>query len=75
MHSRGLRRVYRADGSSGLGLGLFIAKTLLERTGARLAFQNRPAPDHGARVRVIWDRSEFERAQKSFQLESGGPAP
>ena len=30
---------------SGLGLGFFIAKTLLERSGATLAFLNRPAPE------------------------------
>ena len=34
---------------SGLGLGFFIAKTLLERSGAALAFLNRPAPS-----RVPW---------------------
>jgi two-component system sensor histidine kinase RegB len=34
----------------GLGLGFFIAKTLLERTGARVRPRNRPAPLSGARV-------------------------
>ena len=38
----------------GLGLGIFIAKTLLERTGARLAFEN--GSDGGARVRIVWPR-------------------
>jgi two-component system sensor histidine kinase RegB len=70
MHSRGLRRMYKGDEAQGLGLGLFIAKTLLERSGARLAFQNRPPPDHGARVRIRWNRTEFERPQKSLHLES-----
>src|SRR5215471_3122721 len=37
-----------SDGASGLGLGFFIAKTLLERSGAVLAFVNRGFPDHGA---------------------------
>ena len=46
----------------GLGLGFFIAKTLLERSGATLTFQNRVAPDHGAVVRVQWGRSDFEQA-------------
>jgi two-component system, sensor histidine kinase RegB len=45
---------------SGLGLGFFIAKTLLERSGAALAFLNRPAPDTGAVVRVRWPREAFE---------------
>ena len=45
----------------GLGLGFFIAKTLLERTGAMLAFENRMLPGSGAIVRLHWNRSEFER--------------
>ena len=43
--------------AGGLGLGLFIAKTLLERTGARLSFENLAAPGNGARVRVAWPRA------------------
>jgi len=48
------------DGASagGLGLGVFIAKTLLERAGARLAFENAPAG--GARVRISWPRKAIE---------------
>jgi two-component system sensor histidine kinase RegB len=49
------------DIASGLGLGLFIAKTLLERSGAAVDFENRPFPDSGATVRVHWERSDFER--------------
>lgn len=45
---------------SGLGLGFFIAKTLLERSGARFSFDNRPAPEHGAVVRIVWPRAAFE---------------
>ncbi len=45
----------------GLGLGFFIAKTLLERSGATLVFLNRAAPEHGAMVRVRWRREDFER--------------
>jgi two-component system sensor histidine kinase RegB len=47
--------------ASGLGLGFFIAKTLLERSGATLDFENRAFPDRGAVVRVHWGRSDFER--------------
>lgn len=36
----------------GLGLGVFIAKTLLERTGARVSFVN--AKGGGALVRITW---------------------
>ena len=51
----------KRDGEhSGLGLGFFIAKTLLERSGARLSLENLPAPQHGAVVRVIWPRQVFE---------------
>src|SRR5690606_22514062 len=48
------------DGAApgGLGLGLFVAKALLERAGARLAFDN--APGGGARVRVNWPRKAIE---------------
>lgn len=46
--------------SGGLGLGLFISKTLIERSGAKLKFFNAPAPNHGAVTRMIWHRSDFE---------------
>lgn len=48
------------DEASGLGLGFFIAKTLLERSGARLSLENRTAPSRGAVVRVVWPREAFE---------------
>jgi two-component system, sensor histidine kinase RegB len=47
--------------ASGMGLGFFIAKTLLERSGATLDFENRPSPEHGALVHVRWERGDFER--------------
>jgi signal transduction histidine kinase len=50
------------SGSGGTGLGIFIATTLLERTGGRLAFSNRR--DGGARVDVRWLRSHIEAAQQ-----------
>jgi two-component system sensor histidine kinase RegB len=46
---------------AGLGLGFFIAKTLLERSGATLNFENRSLPERGAIVTVRWSRREFER--------------
>ena len=46
---------------SGLGLGFFIAKTLLERSGASVNFANRPSPKHGAVIQVVWPRKAFER--------------
>ncbi|MBR0557601.1 ActS/PrrB/RegB family redox-sensitive histidine kinase [Ciceribacter sp. L1K23] len=50
----------RPDSAGGLGLGLFIAKTLLERSGAKLRFENRAAPEPGARVSVIWPRQRLD---------------
>lgn len=44
----------------GLGLGVFIARTLLERTGAKVSFSNRTFPDHGAVVQIVWPRNRFE---------------
>ncbi len=45
---------------TGLGLGIFIARTLLERTGAKVSFTNRIFPDHGAVVQIVWPRERFE---------------
>lgn len=42
----------RAGRDGGLGLGLFIAKSLLERMGATLSFDK--APGGGARTRILW---------------------
>jgi two-component system sensor histidine kinase RegB len=45
-------------GHIGMGLGFFISKTLLERTGAVVTFQNgRP---HGAVVSARWPRPKIE---------------
>jgi len=41
-----------------MGLGVFIAHILLERTGATLHFSNNQG--RGARVAVIWNRSKLE---------------
>ena len=48
--------------SAGLGLGFFIAKTLLERSGARLSLDNREKPSTGAVVTITWSRAVFEQA-------------
>lgn len=51
----------RPPGSAGggLGLGLFIAKTLLERSGASLDFRNASGEGNGATVEVLWPRKAF----------------
>ena len=45
-------------GHIGMGLGFFIAKTLLERTGALVTFHN--SSPHGAVVSARWPRSNIE---------------
>jgi len=55
---------------SGLGLGVFIARTLLERTGAKVAFTNRVFPDHGAVVHIVWPRSRFETPETAAEPSS-----
>lgn len=58
----------RRPGYEGMGLGLFIAKTLLERSGAVLDFSNASAPDAesgesarlaGAQITVVWPLSRI----------------
>lgn len=47
------------EGAGGLGLGVFIAKTLLERTGASLRFFN-ARPNGHACVEISWPRTALE---------------
>ena len=44
-----------------MGLGIFIAQTLLERSGARLAFEN--LTDGGAHVAISWNRANLETVE------------
>jgi two-component system sensor histidine kinase RegB len=46
-----------------MGLGVFIAQTLLEAGGAELAFANRG----GAEVVIRWRRDMFERSVETPQ--------
>ncbi len=55
--------------NGGLGLGFFIAKTLLGRSGANIALANRRGPDTGAIVTVYWPRAEFD-ATEDAELKS-----
>ncbi len=56
------------DSAGGLGLGLFIAKTLLERSGARLTFTN---GDNGAKVTVEWPRSRMDDRLNNHKTKDG----
>lgn len=59
--TRSTERRTKGDEGSGLGLGLFIAKTLLERSGAEVEAANVEPPKTGAKVTISWPRSTFER--------------
>jgi two-component system, sensor histidine kinase RegB len=55
------RSGHGTDGEpSGMGLGFFIAKTLLERSGATVLLENRVEPATGAMAHVTWRRDVFE---------------
>jgi two-component system sensor histidine kinase RegB len=57
----GERKRGSGEHGGGLGLGFFIAKTLLERSGADIEIANRDGDASGAIVHVTWQRSAFER--------------
>jgi two-component system sensor histidine kinase RegB len=52
----------------GLGLGLFIAKTLLERSGAKLSFTNIDPPGAGAAIRIVWPRAAMEASSAEAEI-------
>ncbi|MEL6960146.1 MAG: ActS/PrrB/RegB family redox-sensitive histidine kinase [Pseudomonadota bacterium] len=67
-------------GYEGMGLGLFIAKTLLERSGATLSFANgrtRKVRDgkRGAIVSVEWPRTAIEAPSEAMRGALGENAP
>ncbi|WP_298967471.1 ActS/PrrB/RegB family redox-sensitive histidine kinase [uncultured Methylobacterium sp.] len=68
--TRGSRPAGEAGGG-GLGLGLFIAKTLIERSGAQLTLANAADPSTGAVVRIVWPRHVFEREAGSRKNLAG----
>lgn len=49
-------------GGGDMGLGFFIAKTLIERTGGRIATRNRTPPRQGAVVQAVWPRAALNPA-------------
>jgi len=53
------QRPNHADGlAGGLGLGVFIATTLIERTGGKVSFGKSPLG--GAQIRIVWPRKNAE---------------
>ncbi len=57
---RGTPRSIRDGSHEGMGLGFFIGKTLLERSGATVSFGNRTDGRTGAVVIVEWPRDTIE---------------
>lgn len=55
------------DSGGGLGLGVFIAQTLLVRTGANLRFFNALPTGH-ASVEISWPRSALASTERQGQL-------
>ncbi len=58
--------------AGGLGLGFFIAKTFLERSGARLRLANLTPPEHGAIVRITWPRAIYGGKKETETAETFG---
>jgi two-component system sensor histidine kinase RegB len=52
----------RTGAANHMGLGIFIAQSLLERSGARLTFENRQ--EGGAQVAISWNRANLEAVDK-----------
>lgn len=57
------RRGADDDGAGGLGLGVFISKTLIERTGGTVAFET--GKGGGARVLLGWPRGQLEATHRA----------
>ncbi len=53
-------RAESGDEEVGMGLGFFIAKTLLERSGASIRVANRMLPETGASIEIVWPRQRLE---------------
>ena len=51
----------RAGVTDHMGLGIFIAQSLLERSGARLAFDN--LAEGGAHIAISWNRANLEASE------------
>lgn len=54
---------------TGMGLGFFIAKTLLERSGAQIKAFNKAAPESGAVISIRWPRKKLESFVEAAQTQ------
>jgi len=59
----------RAGAEGHMGLGIFIAQSLLERTGAQVTFDN--LPEGGAHVAISWTRANLEAVERNRYAEQG----
>ena len=59
----------RAGVSNHMGLGIFIAQSLLERSGADLTFDN--LVEGGAHIVISWDRANLEAVTRRDAAEVG----
>ncbi|MAK60086.1 MAG: two-component sensor histidine kinase [Ponticaulis sp.] len=64
-------RSQKHAGGGDMGLGFFIAKTLIEQSGGEVSTFNQPEPDTGAVVRIRWLRSSLA-ADTSWSAHEGG---
>jgi len=55
----------------GMGLGFFIAKTLLERSGAEVFATNEKTPQQGAAVKIIWPRQAIVARPSDAEMIEG----
>jgi two-component system sensor histidine kinase RegB len=75
--TRGADQRDESETGGGLGLGLFIAKTLLERSGGAMTIVNAAPPAAGAQATVIWPRLSFEQGRQGRKqpIEGGSVLP
>ncbi len=65
------RHAEKKQSGGGIGLGLFIAKTLLERSGASLEFsRSKNSRLKGARITVLWPQAHLTRQLELFAMRN-----
>ena len=65
LSTRGAARRREGEVMGGMGLGLFIANALLERSGASLNIANAPPSQTGAVATIVWPLAAFEQGRLS----------
>ncbi len=62
----------KREGYEGMGLGLFISKTLIETTGGKMSFANKPKHQgKGAIVTIIWKMRDIEVSKTNTRAALG----